>query len=112
MLTRWACGCAQDTPKWSHDKCSVCSGDVKAWPDERIHRRCSWCLARTAHTIKTRNKIRRSVYSCEGCGKEGLTCKACVKDRPLELAMAKDTVAYSFDDCVVCKGEVEAWPPD
>ncbi len=57
-------------------------------------------------------RIPRSCRRCEGCGKEGLTCKACVKDRPLELAMAKDTVAYSFDDCVVCKGEVEAWPPD
>ena len=96
---------------------------------ESMFRRCSWCTEHTAHSIKTRNdrktpagltlkgkpvelKLRRSVYSCDGCGKDTLACKGCDKTRPLEPGMAKDTPMYSHAKCVVCKGGLKAWPDE
>ena len=56
---------------------------------ETLRRRCSWCSEETTHTRKTLNKLRRSVYTCGGCGKDTLACKACDKSHPLDAGMAK-----------------------
>ena len=80
---------------------------------ETLFRRCSWCSEHTTHTIKTRNKLRRSIYTCTACSKDTLACKSCDKSHPnIDLGMAKETAMYSFDQCAVCKGDIKAWPND
>lgn len=103
---------AKETQMYSFDQCAVCKGDMKAWPDELITRHCSWCLQQTQHIMKTRNKVRRSVYTCANttCEKDTVPCKICAKEKPLWPAMAKHTQIYSYDKCVLCNGELEEWP--
>lgn len=103
---------AKETAMYSYDQCAVCKSDIKAWPDDVITRHCSWCLQQTQHALKVRNKVRRSVYTCQNgsCGKDTVQCKVCAKEKLLQPAMAKDTPVYSHDKCVLCSGELEAWP--
>jgi|EP01043_Picozoa_sp_COSAG02_P033099 hypothetical protein len=103
-------GMAKETPMYSYDQCATCKGDIKAWPDDVITRHCSWCLKRTQHALKVRNKVRRSIYTCQNCAKDTVQCKVCAKEKPACPAMAKDTQVYSYDKCVLCSDELEEWP--
>lgn len=61
---------------------SVGKFDIWLAIQEILFRRCSWCSEHTTHTLKTRKKIRRSIYTCSGCMKDTLPCKSCDKKHP------------------------------
>lgn len=88
-----------------------------AGPDNvDIMGRCSWCLRRTEHKIKTVNSMARNIYTCAGCERDTLLCWRCCTAGVLpimsrccdsgDVGMAK----RSYDNCNLCRNKIVAWP--
>eukprot|EP01043_Picozoa_sp_COSAG02_P038640 COSAG02_NODE_2995_length_7582_cov_12.315916_2_plen_610_part_00 len=99
-----------------------------AGPDTAdVTRRCSWCLRRTVHQIKTVSLVARNIYTCTGCRRDTLLCLQCCTAGKLptmsrccdsgggtaegpEAGMARHTPRWSHDNCNLCRNKIIAWP--
>lgn len=96
-------GMAKKFPTYDDKFCACCDKSIKAWGDfppewMEIEANCSWCLAKSKHTLQQKNIIKRNVYRCQMCSKATVPCLKCKEQ-------ARDPDAF----CLKCYGKIKSW---
>ncbi len=76
---------------------------------EEIESYCSWCFEKHGCTLQEKNNLSRNIYSCNGCGKEIVKCRACnnkAKFAGEENADKDDIGIWSGNFCSVHEGTI------
>jgi uncharacterized protein YjbJ (UPF0337 family) len=76
---------------------------------EEIESYCSWCFEKHGCTLQEKNNLSRNIYSCDGCGKEIVKCRACnnkAKFAGEENANKDDVGIWSGNFCAVHEGTI------
>jgi hypothetical protein len=91
-------------------KCAVCSSMVPDWSSPEHNRNatsqigwCSWCFVPSTHYLEQKNKVVRSIYSCNSCNQRTLLCTKCKEN------MARGGANWDDNRCSQCCGEVDDW---
>lgn len=72
---------------------------------EEIESYCSWCFEKHDCTPVEKNYLKRNIYTCNGCGKEVVKCRAC-NDK------AKSGEGWNWESqfCAVHEGTIAKFP--
>lgn len=76
---------------------------------EEIESYCSWCFKKHGCTPKEKNNFSRNIYTCNGCGKEIVKCRACnnkAKFAGEENVASDDAGIWSGNFCAVHEGVI------
>lgn len=96
----------KETTKESIEKVSDKYIDSKL---DEIESYCSWCFEKHGCTPKEKNNFTRNVYTCNGCGKEIVKCRACnnkAKFSGVDVSGSDDVGIWSGNFCAVHEGTI------
>lgn len=95
---------------YDDERCIVCDGTVSGWENYEQFKGatsrvgwCSWCFDQNTHQLEQVNKVRRSVYACDGCGARTLPCSGC------QDGMSRGGLGWDDQHCALCDKDVRDW---
>jgi len=73
---------------------------------EEIESYCSWCFEKHTCTLKEKNNLTRNIYTCDGCGREIIKCRACENKAKYSNVSDEDIGMWSSNFCAVHEGTI------
>ena len=73
---------------------------------EEIESYCSWCFEKHTCTLKEKNNLSRNIYTCDGCGKEIIKCRACNNKAKYSNMSDESVGLWSSNFCAVHEGTI------
>lgn len=73
---------------------------------DEIESYCSWCFEKHGCTLKEKNDFSRNVYTCNGCKKEIIKCRACDNKAKYSAENNDEVGLWSGNFCAVHEGTI------